>query len=304
MSTKRIPFEELSWDHLRYLLEVGRGGTLAFAARKLRVDQSTVSRRLSQLEFSAGATLFTRQRNGLVLTVLGRAMFDRVAKMEAELHALQGIASQGQDIKGCVRVASMEGIGSMLIAGAVTEFARQNPKIELNLITSSSFVDISRREADIFVSFFQPSAISLIKRQVAEVNFFLYAAPEYLRGRKIETLSDLGDDVFIGYVDDPVFLPSARWLEDIIPNAKIGFRATSMISQLHAAESGLGIVMLPPYARPHKFGLEPVLANSAYTIRSIWVSVQQDLQYLAHVNAAYTFLCRLLESDSSALLVP
>lgn len=293
MGTKHLPLAQLGWDHLRVLLEVARTGTLLTAARRLGVDQSTVSRRLAQVEFSTGGTLFKRTRQGLSLTPLGCEIVSRVERMEAALHEIHGLTSQGQELSGCVTIASMEGVGSLLIARSVKALAEVHPQIEVHLVTTSNYVDLARREADIFVSFFEPSATSLVTHKIAEVPFHLYANAAYLRGRVVEAPDDLTDDLFIGYIDDPTYLPSARWLEDIVPNARIGFRATSMFSQMYACAEGLGIAMLPPYARAETLRLRKIIPDR-FAVVPLFISVQQDLQYLPHIRAVHDSLLAYL----------
>lgn len=293
MGTKHQPLTQLGWDHLRVLLEVARTGTLLTAARRLGVDQSTVSRRLAQVEFSTGGTLFKRTRQGLSLTPLGCEVVSRVERMEAALIEIQGLTAQGQELIGCVTIASMEGVGSLLIARSVKALAEIHPQIEVHLITTSNYVDLNRREADIFVSFFEPPAASLVTHKIADIHFHLYASDDYLQGRRIEGPDDLVDDMFIGYIDDPTYLPSARWLEDIVPNARIGFRATSMFSQMYAAEEGLGIAMLPPYSRAEALGLKKIVPDK-FAVVSLFISVQQDLQFLPHIRAVHDSLLAYL----------
>lgn len=293
MASKHLPLNQLGWDHLRVVLEVARAGTLLTAARRLGVDQSTVSRRLSQMEFSTGGSLFRRNRQGLSLTRLGTEIFARVERMEAALMEIQGLTTQGQTVSGCVTIASMEGVGAMLIARSVKAIAGVHPQIEVHLVTTSNYVDLTKREADIFVSFFKPPAASLATRKVADVHFYLYASDDYLRGRQVMEPEDLTDDLFIGYIDDPIYLPSARWLEDIVPEARIGFRATSMFSQMFAAEEGLGIVMLPPYARAETWGLKRIIPHR-FAVVPMFISVQQDLQFLPHIRAVHDSLLAYL----------
>lgn len=293
MASKHLPLTQLGWDHLRVLLEVARAGTLLAAARRLGVDQSTVSRRLAQLEFSAGGSVFKRSRQGLLLTPLGREIFSRLERMEAALLEIQGLATQGQTIGGSVTIASMEGVGSMLIARSVKALAGVHPQIEVHLVTTSSYVDLSKREADIFVSFFEPPMTSLATHKIADVHFHLYASEEYLHRRDTGAREDLKDDIFIGYIDDPAYVPAARWLEDIIPQARVGFRSTSMFSQMFAAEEGLGIVLLPPYARAETWGLKRI-APDRFTVVPMYISVQQDLRFLPHIRAVHDSLLAYL----------
>lgn len=293
MGTKHLALTQLGWDHLRVLLEVARTGMVLTAARRLGVDQSTVSRRLAQVEFTTGGTLFKRTRQGLALTPLGCEIVARVERMEAALLEIQGLTAQGQELGGCVTIASMEGVGSLLIARSVKALAEMHPAIEIHLVTTSNYVDLARREADIFVSFFEPTSTSLVTHKIADVHFHLYANDNYLNGRRIEGADDLIEDTFIGYIDDPTYLPSARWLEDIVPNAKIGFRATSMFSQMYAAEEGLGIAMLPPYARAEALGLRKIIPDR-FSVVPLFISVQHDLQFLPHIRAVHDALLAYL----------
>ena len=51
----------LSWDDLRYFLTVARTGSTLAAAKMLRVNQTTVARRIAGLEEATGLTLFERR---------------------------------------------------------------------------------------------------------------------------------------------------------------------------------------------------------------------------------------------------
>src|SRR5260370_430900 len=62
---------DLNWDDLRYLLRAIEAKTLAGAARKMRVEHTTIGRRISALERSLGAPLVFRGPDGLKLTPLG-----------------------------------------------------------------------------------------------------------------------------------------------------------------------------------------------------------------------------------------
>jgi DNA-binding transcriptional LysR family regulator len=61
----------LDWNDLRYFLAVAREGSTLAAARALRVNQSTVHRRLVALEKLLGCALAERHPTGYRLTELG-----------------------------------------------------------------------------------------------------------------------------------------------------------------------------------------------------------------------------------------
>jgi DNA-binding transcriptional LysR family regulator len=105
-------------------------------------------------------------------------------------------------------------------------------------------------------------------------------------GRRIASRGDLSDDILVGYIDEPTYLPSVQWLEGIVKNPKIRFRATSMFSQMFAAQEGFGIALLPSYANAESIGLVKVMEEK-YLAVPLFVSVQHDLQYLPHIRTVF-----------------
>jgi molybdenum-dependent DNA-binding transcriptional regulator ModE len=61
----------MDWDNVRVFLAVARAGQFVAAARRLRLDHATVSRRIAALEAALGARLFERLTTGARLTSSG-----------------------------------------------------------------------------------------------------------------------------------------------------------------------------------------------------------------------------------------
>ena len=77
------------WNDLRYFLAIHREGTLAGAARSLRVQHSTVGRRLEMLEAALGASLFARTPDGFQLTRAGTEVLSLAEDAERALVAIE-----------------------------------------------------------------------------------------------------------------------------------------------------------------------------------------------------------------------
>ena len=58
----------MDWDNVRVFLAVARAGQFVAAAKRLRLDHATVSRRIASLEAALGAKLFDRRTTGAKLT--------------------------------------------------------------------------------------------------------------------------------------------------------------------------------------------------------------------------------------------
>src|SRR3546814_15949288 len=82
----------------RPLLAIAREGSLGGAARRLRVNHSTVFRRLGAIEARLGARLFERQNGSYVTTAAGEDLLRTAERVEAEVEALERRLS-GQDLR-------------------------------------------------------------------------------------------------------------------------------------------------------------------------------------------------------------
>src|SRR5437763_9647707 len=83
-----------SWDDFRIVNAIADCGSLTEAAKALRINQSTVFRKLGQIETALDARLFKRRRSALTLTPRGEDVVRLAARME------QGVAAFEQGLHG------------------------------------------------------------------------------------------------------------------------------------------------------------------------------------------------------------
>lgn len=67
--------DRINYHHLLYFWSVAREGSLAGAAKALRLAQSTISKQIHQLEADLGCPLFARSGRRLVLSESGRLVY-------------------------------------------------------------------------------------------------------------------------------------------------------------------------------------------------------------------------------------
>jgi uncharacterized protein (TIGR00369 family) len=85
----------LSWDDFRTVKAIADRGSLTEAAKTLRINQSTVFRKLGQIEHRIDARLFRRNRSGYTLTPRGEEMVRLAERMAQDVAAFE----QGLDGK-------------------------------------------------------------------------------------------------------------------------------------------------------------------------------------------------------------
>ena len=97
------------WDDLKYFLAVAQHGSTLAAGRALDVDQSTVQRRLVELEKRIGRPLVQRQPTGYRLTEFGEEMLPHAQRIEHAMSAFeQHLKASGRDLVGVIRVTCPE----------------------------------------------------------------------------------------------------------------------------------------------------------------------------------------------------
>jgi DNA-binding transcriptional LysR family regulator len=289
----------LDWDNLKIFLQTARAGNLTAAARRLKIDQSTVSRRVASLEIAVGSAVFERHPGGLRLTDFGERLLRHAERVESAVLALQQEIADGDvSASGVVRLATMEGIASLYLAQRLAGLKRKYPRISIELVTSPQTVYVNRREADLFLSFFRPCGQGLISSLVGRFQLHLFGSEPYFRDRGMpSSAAELSDHVFVSYVDDLIQVDAVKWLEEVVDDPSIAFRSNSMIAQMNAASGGAGLVLLPEFAVEGRGDLLPVLRDEVATTRELWLNVHCDLQFSRRIRVVSRYLRELLASD-------
>ncbi|HET9470224.1 MAG TPA: LysR family transcriptional regulator, partial [Usitatibacter sp.] len=144
--------ESMRWDDVRVFLEIHRRGSMAGAARALKVDQTTIGRRLQAFEESLGARLFDRTPDGHSLTPAGEGILDVAERVEEGMLALERrVGGEDARIAGTARVATSDAFVHGYLADRIPWLRERHPDLEIELTTGQSFVALSRREADLAI---------------------------------------------------------------------------------------------------------------------------------------------------------
>ena len=202
------------WNDLRYFLAIHREGTLAGAARNLRVQHSTVGRRLEMLEAALGASLFARTP-GRLPAHRGR---DRgsLARRGCRAGAGGDRAPGGrarQRIEGVVRLTASEAFSGFLVR-RLAELQTRHPGLMVEILSGNRSFDLSRGEADLALRITNTTQPELICKRIGDAGWSLYAAEGYLARRGVPPVPDLAGHDVIGFDESMAQVPGALWLKE------------------------------------------------------------------------------------------
>ena len=282
----------MNWDHLQYFLAVAKDGRLVVAARSLGVNHTTVSRRIQALERELGVQLFTRNKIGFELTEAGLQLQDIAHQVESQINSInKNISSENTEVTGTVRIGATEGFGTYVIGPILFNLGKMYPRLSIDLLSLPRIVNLSRREADIAITLQRPTRGPYLVTKLRDYKLKLYASPEYLKlNPEILTRSDLDKQTFISYVDDLLFSKELSYLDEICKPKQISFRSTSIMSQLQAARSGIGVAILPSFMVSGECNLQEILSNEIEVIRSFWMSMPNEFKKIERMNLVWDCL--------------
>lgn len=288
------------WDELRFLLSVSRHGTLAAAGRALRVNATTVGRRIEGLERRLGTKLFTKTPEGLRPTAAGAAAVEVASRMEADMLAFERRTRGGDArLEGVVRVTAGDGV-MLAIVPLISRFRSLYPGVQLELLSENRVIDLARGEADIAVRIVKPTQSSLVAQKVATLGIGLYAQEDYLaRSARLDTAADLKAHAMIGMSPPFDRGPEAQWLARH-GAAHTSVRCNTISLVLAAAAAGAGVAVLPHNLAAMEPTLRRVLREIELEPRGVWLVVHRDVRRRATIRAVLTFLAEALGRDDSA----
>jgi DNA-binding transcriptional LysR family regulator len=231
------------WTLVRAFVAVAETGSAAGAARALGRSQPTVSRHVAELERQLGLALFVRRADGLVPTDKALELLEQARAMR---EAADGISRRAEglhdDLAGTVRVSASEVIASEYLPGAFATLADVHPQLAVELVSTNSAVDLTRREADVAVRMFRPRQPDLIARRVTDFPIGVFAARAYLeRHGTPASVAELAGHRLLGMDTEFDAEAISRMAGRPMTRDDFAFRTDSRLAQIAALRAGLGI---------------------------------------------------------------
>lgn len=287
------------WDDLRHFLASSRLGSFSAAALTLGVDTATVSRRVARLETALKSTLFVRSSSGLTLTSAGARFMAVGLAAEAAMQTVAR-AADPEVSGGAVRLSVAEGFGAKVLAPALPAFHRGRPTLRIEMAAHAGFLSPTRREVDIAVTLNAPAERRLLVESLTDYQLALYAAPAYLAGSgALDRVEHLRDHRIVGYVDDLLYAPELRYLDEVLPGLEPALASSSILAQREIILAGGGVGVLPCFLAQ---GLVRVVPEVLLR-RRFWVSTLREVAATARVRGVRDWL-QALAAERAADLLP
>jgi len=292
-------FKPFDWDDLKHLLAVARAGSTLAAGRALGVDQSTVQRRLGELERRLGRPLVQRHPTGYRLTEFGAEMVPYAERVEEAVRAFERRLDGAElEAGGVIRMTCPEPIVHRLQeSGLLDRFQAAYPQFHLQIVTSDRFLDLHKGEADVALRSGDTDDDELVGRKIADSVWAVYASTSYIaRHGKPASVEDLARHALVGFDENMRKHRVAAWMQRVAPDNPPVARNNSVLGLLYSVKGGIGIGPLPTPVGDGQPGIERVLGPVPELCRVWRLLTTTELRRTPRVSAFFDFVIREIET--------
>jgi len=287
---------DFDWDDLKHLLAVARHGSTLAAGRALGLDQSTVQRRLTQLEKRFGLPLVQRLPSGYRLTEFGQSLLPHAERVEdAVAQFKQQLVAATSEVSGVIRVTCPEPIVFRITQSTLLKrFNERYPALQVHFVMSDKYVDLAGGEADVALRSGDTgdgADGALVGRKIADSIWAVYASTTYIeRHGRPERVEDLQAHALVGFDETMAKHRIAGWLRKVAPDAVLVARSNSVLGLVYSAKAGVGVAPLPTALGDAEPDLVQVIAPVPELTRIWRLLTTPELRQTPRVAAFFDFI--------------
>jgi DNA-binding transcriptional LysR family regulator len=243
------------FDAMQAFARVVEAGSFTRAAETLRLNKTSVTQLVQQLEAHLRVKLLHRTTRQVQVTADGAAYYERVRRLLAELDDAETSLSSAQaSPRGRIRVDVPTPLARMVLVPALPDFHAKYPDIQIDMGASDRMVDLIEDQVDCVIRGGEISNPSLVARRVGDLAIGAYAAPAYLQRagtpahpRELEHTQHRTVGYLSARTGKVLSLTLHRGEERLSLQGRYALAVDDGNAYLAAGLAGLGVLWLPTY---------------------------------------------------------
>lgn len=257
----------MNWDDLRIVMAVHECGSYAAAGARLRIDESTVARRLARLQRDLGVALFEAVDGVRRPTAQCEEILTHVAQIARHVERIGEVETPGEGPVGQIRIAATDSVAVGVLAPAMAGFLSAHPGLKLRILTSTENVNFSRWQADLAVRLMQPEKGDFLMTKLGELRLYL-----------IEPEEAPSPPLVCAYPEDLELTPESRHLAaaGLLSQARCVTKNVLVVQTL--LRSGTCSGVLPEFLCAEFLDAPGLKATPLEETREVWLLVQDHLK--------------------------
>jgi DNA-binding transcriptional LysR family regulator len=263
------------------------------------VDQSTVQRRLVELERRIGQSLVQRQATGYRLTAFGQEMLPFAEAVELAVQAFERqLDTLGGEAVGVIRMTCPEPILERITrSGLLDRFHARHPAMRVQFVMSDRYLDLAQGDADVALRSGDTDDGELVGRKIGDSIWAVYASKAYIeRHGRPERVEDLARHALVGFDDTMARHRAVQWLRQVAPDVPLAARSNSVLGLIYSVKAGLGLSPLPVPLGDAEPDLVQVLGPVPELTRIWRLLTTRELRRTPRVSAFFDFIVEEIET--------
>lgn len=221
-------------------------GSVSGAAEALGLPRATISRRLARLEERLAVRLLHRTTRRMKMSPQGEVLYPKARRVVLEAKEAESSVRRLDGVpRGLLRISIPVGAPPTLFAEWIGEFQEEYPQVSLEMVASSTYVDLVSEGFDLALRTETGNDSSLIARTLTRNVRVAVATPAYLKKWGTPESAEALDrhNCILGYTTGNC--PERHWpLLDGGSVTVSGTIATNQMSlRLEAAKRSLGVTL-------------------------------------------------------------
>jgi DNA-binding transcriptional LysR family regulator len=288
------------WDDYRFFLCVARCGSIRTAAGELRVNPSTVTRRLDAFEQNLGVLLFTRSPNGLQITPEGAQVLQQVEEVGRQLAQVEStLKGKNQHMAGLIRVA-LHDLAAPLILSNASGFSDLYPQLEFNVLGAGADFRLADGQLDVALQVTEFPPENMVGRPLGQIALAIYCSRDFLTAHDVS--NDVKDvDWVAGGSNQELAEFDDQHRFTHVPNSRVRFRCDQLVLQRLAVRGHLGLGILPCYVAEQDEALIRVPGLPVFLSPTLWLLTHPDLRHARRIQAFMAFVRELFQQQRQFL---
>lgn len=129
-------------EQLQYLLEISKTHSISLAADNLFLTQPALSNAIKKLEKELGVALFTRSKNGVLLTLAGKDILESAANIINEAHNISRIieshkTKKPDTVNGNLKLQVVPPMNFLALPATIPLFHQRYPEVTLDVMENN-----------------------------------------------------------------------------------------------------------------------------------------------------------------------
>ncbi len=248
---------------MKIFIEISEEGGFSAAARKLRLQQSAVSRTLGLLEAEFATPLLTRTTRKFSLTEAGTRYLLESKRILADVEALESKLKRiREEPRGILRINLSTAFGKWAVVPLLADFKRLFPEVTLEIHLEDRLVDLISEGFDVVIRVGGTEDSRVTARKIAIVRRGLFASKMLLK-KEGPILKPADLERFPAIIFDDRAHPDQKWiLAQGRSKQVVKIKALTTVNQLDGifelACDGLGVAQLPLFIARSARGPEQI----------------------------------------------